>query len=346
MTGKYVTFAIAALFAALSCRTSWGQSVPATILQIDIENWVQYVEDTTDLSKFATNANPTPAATPTNFGRAMAIADIVAVNGQPAKGTMTRRQQYFFLNTIPSPGRAVADITRSASVIDTFEILNSDGNAIGTIMTAGVAPGAPAPGAPLAVTQGNFAVIGGTGAFLGVRGQNGQAVNSQTVSIRSASIAEDPAYRRQNGGGKVRWVMHLIPMEAPQVVANGGLPLVRHLRDSSPVAEENPATPTETLRLFVTGLGPTKPGVDPGQPFPSGQMAVVNSPLSVTVNGESATVLSAFGFPGAVDGYEVDIQLPPDTSQGIATVQVNAAWIQGAPVSIPIGPAEARTRNQ
>src|SRR5690349_2035694 len=97
---------------------------PATILQIDIENWVQYVEDTSDVSKFATNPNATTATFPSNFGRAVAIADIVAVNGQPVKGTMTRAQQYLFLNTAQGPGRAIADTVRSAFAMDTYEILS------------------------------------------------------------------------------------------------------------------------------------------------------------------------------------------------------------------------------
>jgi uncharacterized protein (TIGR03437 family) len=314
----------------------FGQSAPATILQIDVENWVQYVDDTSDLSKFATNPNPTLPSTPTNFGRAVAIADIVAVNGQPVKGTMTRTQQYLFLSTAPSPGRAIADIARNVVVADTFEILNSDGNAIGTIITSGAAPGAPAPGAPLAVTQGNFAILGGTGAFLGVRGQIGQAVNSQTVPIRSASITEDPANRHQNGGGKVRWVLHIIPMERPEIVATPSGPAVAHSSDFTLVSASKPAVAGEILSLFMTGLGPAKPGVDPGSPFPATPSVVVNSPVIVLVNNKAAEVLAAVGYAGTVDGYQVNFRVPSDTPHGTATIQVAAAWIFGTGVQIII----------
>ena len=54
----------------------------------------------------------------------------------------------------------------------------------------------------------------------------------------------------------------------------------------------------------------------------------------MTVNGKEAEVLSAVGYPGTVDGYEVNFRLPPDTVKGTATVQVSAAWIAGAAVSI------------
>lgn len=37
--------------------------------------------------------------------------------------------------------------------------------------------------------------------------------------------------------------------------------------------------------------------------------AVVNSPLDVTVNGKSADVLAAVGYPGAVDSYQVNFRV-------------------------------------
>jgi uncharacterized protein (TIGR03437 family) len=331
--------ALAIVVAATSLAPVWAQppmNVQAAVLQIDVESWVQYVDDTSDPSKFATTPNPTPASMPNNFARAVAIADIVAINGQPAKGTMTRNSQYSFLNTVPAPGRAIADTVRSAVVVDTFEILNSEGNAIGTIITSGLAPGGPAPGAPLAVTQGNFAIVGGTGAFLGARGQSGQAVNSQTVPVRTASVTEDHANRRQNGGGKVRWVLQMIPMERPEIMITANGPAAAHSSDFTLVTASKPATAGEILSFFMTGLGPTKPGVDPGKPFPPSPVAVVNSPVEVTVNGKSAEVLAAAGYPGAVDGYQVNFRVPSDTAPGTATIQVTTAWIAGPAVQIAI----------
>jgi uncharacterized protein (TIGR03437 family) len=65
-------------------------------------------------------------------------------------------------------------------------------------------------------------------------------------------------------------------------------------------------------------------------------LAVVNSPIAVTANGADAEVLGAVGYPGAVDGYQLNFRLPPDTSKGTAAIQVSTAWIPGAPVSIPV----------
>jgi uncharacterized protein (TIGR03437 family) len=111
---------------------------------------------------------------------------------------------------------------------------------------------------------------------------------------------------------------------------------VTHTSNFSLVSASKPATAGEILSLFASGLGPTIPGVDPGQPFPASPLAAVNSPVEVTVNGKSADVLGAAGFPGAVDGYQVNFRLPPDTAKGPASIQVSAAWIPSAPVSIAV----------
>ena len=97
-----------------------------------------------------------------------------------------------------------------------------------------------------------------------------------------------------------------------------------------------PAAPGEFLSLFAKWLGPTAPGVDPGQPFPASPLAAVNSPVEVLVNGKSVEVLGAVGLPKAVDGYQVNFRLPPDTSKGSATIQVNSAWIAGALFTIAV----------
>ena len=115
-----------------------------------------------------------------------------------------------------------------------------------------------------------------------------------------------------------------------------GEPMIAHLSDLRLVTPSNPATPGETLFLFATGLGPTVPGVDFGKPFPSSPRALVNSPLQVAVNGNPAEVLVAAGYPGGVDTYQVQFQVPPGTATGVALVQLTAAWILGPAVSISI----------
>ena len=58
------------------------------VLQVDIENWVEYLDDTSDSSKFATNPNLTPSTPGKNFYTQIGIADIVAVNGEQVTNVM------------------------------------------------------------------------------------------------------------------------------------------------------------------------------------------------------------------------------------------------------------------
>jgi len=307
-------------------------------LRIDTLNAVVYFEDTGDVSKFATDPNmPTPLLPGKIFNRQIAIADLQAVNGQRVMGVHMRVGTNIGLLTAPTPGHPIADIVRNAAVEISFEILKIDGTPIGTIMASGFNGGASPPGSPSRVTVANFVVTGGTGAFLGARGQAGAEDPPPGVSIqRGASMIEDPANRRRNGGGTQRWVIHLIPLESPEIAVLPAGPAITHSSDFSLVTASKPAAAGEVLSLFATGLGPTVPAVDPGQPFPSSPAATVNSPIEVKVNGNSAEVLGAVGFPGSVEGYQVNFRMPPGTAKGAATIQVSAAWIAGTAVRIAV----------
>ena len=324
------------LCAAACSRPGLAQVPPPSILHIDVANNVLYDEDTSDVSRFVTDPKVTADShAGKNFNRAIGVADIVAVNGQPVTGTHVRSAVNVNLRTAPVPGQAIADTVRVGLAVFTFEILKSDGTQIGTIVTNGFAAGAPPPGFPLNAS-GNFVITGGTGAFLGARGQMALAANPPGVaSQRGASITEDPANRRLNGGGTQRYILHLIPMSVPQIMATPGGPAVTHSSDFSLVSASKPAAAGEVLSLFATGLGPTVPAVDSGQPCPSSPLAV-NSPVEVMVNGTAAEVLSATGYPGAVDGYQVNFRVPPDAAKGPISIQLTAAWIAGAAVTIPL----------
>ena len=132
------------LFCALG---SWSpisaQVLPPTILEIDVDNLVEYFEDTSDLSKFATGPNPIAAASPRNFNFRVGIGDIIAINGQPAKGTLTRNNRQVLLRTAPVTGQSIADTVRGAVHSDTIEIVKNDGTQIGTIMSYGLGLGPP-----------------------------------------------------------------------------------------------------------------------------------------------------------------------------------------------------------
>ncbi len=337
MIRKAATIAMTVLLAAVTCSLALGQAPPPTTMVVDLENLVEYQGDIPDPSKFATTPNITPSAGFRNFGVATLLGDIVAVNGQPAKGTYAGRTRVIAVSSIPGSSaldEAIADVTRLAIREHIFEILMSDSTPVGTIVSLGFSGGPAPPGTPSA-ERGNWAIVGGTGAFLGARGQVGGTGKAFGVG-RAASMAEDPANRRTNGGGTSRFILHVIPMSVPQIVTTANGPAVTHSSDFTLVSASKPAAAGEVLSLFATGLGPTISGVDPGQPFPSSPLAAVNSPVEVTVNGKPSELLAAVGFPGAVDAYQVNFRLPPDTAKGLATIRVSAAWIASMPVSIAV----------
>jgi hypothetical protein len=246
-----------ALGALAFSAATFGQT---SILAVDIENIVIYNQDTADVTKWATSPEQTDALASQNFVPIVWIADVVAVNGVPAKGTWTVRGTSLVRSTTLTPGQAIADSTSFFFFDWIVDLLLLDGSPVGTIMASGWGGATKPPGAPSAILQANMTITGGTGAYLGIRGQAGQGGN--TIAPRSASMRKDPAYRRVLGGGKRRYVFHIIPLESPQITG------LFHT-DFTPVSASIPARAGETLIVQATGLGPTLPGVDPGQPFPA-----------------------------------------------------------------------------
>lgn len=329
---KFAGWVAAGLLAGITPKALAQEPLqqPATILEIQLQNDVLYWDDLADPSKLA-NSSDISRPAGRNFMRWITIADIVSVNGQPAKGVLISRGTAVGLTTNPGPGQAVADAIRSDIYDFCFEIQQANGTPVGTIMAIGLSGGPAPPGAPRRQIRGTNAITGGTGAFLGARGQLGGGGGGN----RGASMIEDPANRRTNGGGSFIFILHLIPMRRPEMATSSTGPAVFHA-DFSPVTVAEPAKAGEVLIVRATGLGPTVPGVDPGQPFPTDALQQVNSPVDLTVNGQSAEVINAIGWPGLVDTYRVDFRVPDGTVAGRASIQLTAAWISGRAVEIPI----------
>ena len=313
--------------------------MPPVVLRIDTVNFVRYDQETADWTKFATSpgiVTLAPGHLPP-FGSYIVLADVMSVNGKAVKGVRVFRglNTNFAINATPK--QAVADIGGSPYFDQLFVIQNPDGTVIGTIAGTGQQITDPAPAASGLGGWGTV-IVGGSGAFLGVTGQGCGVSGGGTPpgGARVSSVTEDPANRRINGGGATYSVLCLIPRTRPEVVTNAAGPAIVHANDSSPVTPANPAKPGEILTLFASGLGPTLPGVDPGQPFTADPQQLVIAPVEVLVNGKSSQVLNAAGYPGAVDGYQVDFQVPDTATPGMASIQMTCAWIPGPEAKMAI----------
>ncbi len=220
MTGYLYLWAMAA----------FAQTPLPILLEIEIDNYVQYWDDGGDPSKFAADAKDRTATRifPA-FTETLHLADIVAVNGRPAKGTYIKRSQLLRFNLAMAAGQSIADISRSGGPgLQSFEILQPDGTPIGTIMTQLLVGGPAPPGSPAAITTGNGAIVGGPGAFLNIRGQSGFIGG---VGNRNTSYEEDPSNRRVFGGGRLRVMLQLTPLSRPEIRTTATGPAVVHWSD-------------------------------------------------------------------------------------------------------------------
>ena len=311
-----------------------GQTAAPVVLKVDLENVVGYWDDGVDFSKLGSNpAVTTPVATRRVFQSQVQIGDIVAVNGQPTKGTFIMNARNLNVGTTIAAGQSIADATRTGIAQYTFEFLRSDGTSVGTIFASSLNGGTAAVGTPAGTTQANGAIVGGSGAYWGAQGQVGST--SASPAVRAASFSEDTASRRINGGGKMQYVLQITVPERPSVVSTTTGPAIVHAGNNQLVTVANPAQAGEPLVLYARGLGPAS-GTEIGQPFPSSPLAAVVAPVDVTVNGVSAEVSYAGGYPGAVDGYQVNFTLPPGLASGTASLQLASSWIPGDAVKLPI----------
>jgi uncharacterized protein (TIGR03437 family) len=324
------------LVALASVSALFGQAQPAQ-LEITVRDQVFYF-DTGDLSRFATSQDMMMVPRFPPFQPCVGIADVIAVNGRPVKGALLMHGSQLLPSPNPTPGRSISDIQRAALWSVYLEILETDGRQIGTLMASGMHGGATdsLPGGPRApAAAGNWAITGGTGAFVGVSGQMVISGNVQNQTVRIVSMETDPLTRRLSGMGPVKYVVQLTRATQPEVARIPTGPAVFH-PDFSPVTATSPAAPGEALIVRATGLGPVRGSLESGQPFPADPLAIVNSPVEVHVAGVSAEVINQVGWPGTLDQYRIDFRLPASIGAGVVPMRLSAAWIPGPEVNIPV----------
>jgi len=323
MNRLWGTIAATAAVAAF-CVPGLGQTAEQPVeLIIELDNWVTYRGDVTDATKLARDPGVTTPGPARAFQYTHNVADIVAVNGKPAKGLYCNTAAGLATSVNPQAGQMIADYDGGFSRLDFWRILAPDGIWIGTLLGGAAAPG-------------GGTVTAGAGAFFGVIGNLG--VLESIKPNRVASVSEDPANRRIHGGGKHRFILRLYPKYRPAVDITADGPAVFRAADFSPVTAVSPARGGEILTLAARNLGPVRPELLPpgSRVFKAEPVEVVNSPVEVTVNGKEAEVINKIGWPGTYDLYRVDFRVPSVLPPGTATLQLTAAWIPGPEVKIAV----------
>lgn len=307
------------------CAFGFAQTAeqPVTLI-IEVDNAVLYRGDVTDSTKLARDPGVTTPLPARAFQYTQAVGDIIAVNDKPVKGLWVYRTAALSPRVNPQPGQTIADYDGDGGVVCYYQILGPDSVWVGNLLDGG---GYPAS---------FHTITGGAGAFLGVTGEHRflETIRPQ----RTASVTEDPANRRINGGGRWRTIFYLYPKYRPAVDVTADGPAVYHAADFSLVTSSKPARVGEVLMVAARNLGPTRPDLlPPGiRPFKADPVEMVNSPIEVRVNGKDAEVINKIGWPGTTDLYRVDFRVPASIAPGMATIQLTAAWIPGPEVNISV----------
>ena len=177
---------------------------PPVLLELSVVNRAFYLHDQPDYSLLASTPNAVfPIGVGKTFTVVTGIGDIVQMNGRPTKGTFAAWFTLLNLTPQPEPGQAIADVTRSQINNSLFEVLDTDGKSLGTITLVGWG-GGPDP---------RYVITGGTGIFLGARGEAGELPGG--IFGRPASTNEDPSLRRAHGGGTATMKFAFIRKSCP-----------------------------------------------------------------------------------------------------------------------------------
>jgi len=136
-----------------------------------------------------------------------------------------------------------------------------------------------------------------------------------------------------NGNGLSKAFMVTVAATAPGLYFGPEGGVATHL-DYGLVSAQRPATANELIWLYATGLGRTTSGraLVTGV-IPQYQEGTSTGPVSATVGGRSAEVLSSIPAPGYLGLYQVLIRVPAGLNAG------------NQPVSISIGGAISNTVN-
>ena len=307
------------LIAAIPLYLSAADQPAFSTVTIQVENAVTYVDDVTDPSRLALSTTPATPGSTRAFTESITVADVVSINGRPAKGLWQTRSFSMGYSPTAAPGFAIADSAEGAPGECKWAILTADGILVGRFQEGGV---------------GTHQITGGSGIFLGIHGTQ---TTVQTVQApRKTSMTEDPSLRRILGGGILIHTFHIAASYPPAILSGDTGPVVYHA-DFSPVTAANPATAGEVLIARAMNLGYTTPNVDPGSPFPaSTPYSIVNAPVEVLVNGQSQDALNGIGWGGETNVYRVDFSVPKGSASGVLDVRLRVGGIAGPSVLVPV----------
>jgi uncharacterized protein (TIGR03437 family) len=126
---------------------------------------------------------------------------------------------------------------------------------------------------------------------------------------------------------------------APVSPAVASLPtgtIIAEHADYSLVTADSPATPGESILIYLSGLGATDTPVGSGAGSPFSPLAHALAAPSVLLNGQTAPVAFYGLSPGSVGLYQINFQVPPETPSGDLPLVVNQSGASSNTAILPV----------
>lgn len=297
-----------------------GQPVPEVKVSVQLDRFAWYwdEDDPRTYGTATQSLSPLPSTYYTPSVRTVQIADVVSVNDKPARGAFVSHG----LRLVTGH----SDLPRTHANYFVLDIQTSEGGQIGSLFGTMLGGGNPAPGAPTG-GAGLWAVHGGSGAYLNLRGQG---TNVASSNLYSTSMKEDTAMRRTYSSGKMKLDFYL------SGVIPSDIQIALHGADGTPVTAANPARAGETLILEVKASWATRPPLEPGGSFAQEPLQIVAFPVEAAVDNQPAEVLNAIGWPGTRDRYRVDVRLVTARAPESTLVLTAGHFLTTAPFKLPV----------
>ncbi|MBI1788281.1 MAG: CHRD domain-containing protein [Acidobacteria bacterium] len=113
--------------------------------------------------------------------------------------------------------------------------------------------------------------------------------------------------------------MATVAAAAPALFTASGSAVALKSADSSLVTSDNPAGAGDILLIYATGLGQTRPPLATGAVV-GNQPPAETGPVTVSIGGQNADVMSSIAAPGSVGVYQVTARMPAGVAPGNAAV--------------------------
>jgi len=181
--------------------------------------------------------------------------------------------------------------------------------------------------------DGTFLLVGGIQAPLYYVFNDPIAVE---IPFELAPNQQYAAVASVNGALSLPITLTIVPVQPGIALNPDGSVNGQHLDTTySSITPSNPATPGETIVIYLAGMGATNPSVATGDPTPLEQVPATIQP-TVTVDGQDAHIVYAGLTPTGVGLYQIDFTVPANARSGSLPVVVTQGGVVSNTGTLPV----------